>query len=139
MGTWAIGVFGNDCALDWAEDLQESKDLFFIENTLDNVLAPDSAAFLEAPFGAEGLAAAEVLARLNGQAPPEADDDVAIDDWVADVSARFKRRPDLIEKARRAIDHILSERSELRQLWQESEQYENWRAQVEAIKARIPL
>jgi hypothetical protein len=31
----------------------------------------------------------------------------------------------------------LSERSELRELWQDSEHYEDWRASVEELKQRI--
>lgn len=134
MGTWAIDAFGNDMALDWAEDLQESQDLYFIANTLDNVLSGDSAAYLEAPYAAEGLAAIEVLARLQGQ-PGVVQEDV--DAWVEEVRLKFKHRADLVEKAQRAIDHILSERSELRELWSESEEYENWRAGVLELKARV--
>ncbi|SFV16171.1 DUF4259 domain-containing protein [Pseudoduganella namucuonensis] len=134
MGTWAIDAFGNDIALDWAEDLQESKDLYFIENTLNNVLSADSAAYLEAPFAAEGLAAIEVLARLQGQ-PGEAEE--GIDAWVDEVRAKFKRRPDLVEKAQRAIDHILSDKSELRELWADGDDYDSWRAAVEALRTRV--
>lgn len=137
MGTWAVSAFGNDFALDWAEDLQESKDLFFIENTLNNVLGPDCAEHLEAPFGAEGLAAIEVLARLYGKPGEPEEDTEDIDAWVEEVGAKVKRRPDLIEKSLRAIEHILSERSELRELWQDSDEYDNWRASVENLKARI--
>jgi hypothetical protein len=57
---------------------------------------------------------------------------------VEEVSKKAsKRRTDLIEKSQRAIEHILSERSELRELWQDSEHYADWRASVEALKARI--
>ena len=138
MGTWAVDAFGNDFALDWAQDLQESKDLFFIEDTLNNVLSPDSADYLEAPFAAEGLAAIEVLARLYGK-PGEEDENTAdVDAWVEEVGKKAtKRRTDLIEKSQRAIEHILSERSELRELWQDSEHYEEWRASVEELKQRI--
>jgi hypothetical protein len=137
MGTWATGAFGNDFALDWAQDLQESKDLFFIEDTLNNVLSADSAHYLEAPFGAEGLAAIEVLARLYGKPGEQDEDSAEIDAWVAEVSKKVKRRTDLIDKALRAIEHILSERSELRELWQDSDEYDNWRAAVDDLKARI--
>lgn len=141
MGTWAVDAFGNDFALDWAQDLQESKDLFFIEDTLNNVLSPDSADYLEAPFAAEGLAAIEVLARLYGQrgtAGEEDENTEDVDAWVEEVSKKAtKRRTDLIEKSQRAIGHILSERSELRELWQDSEHYEAWRASVEELKQRI--
>jgi hypothetical protein len=138
MGTWAVGAFGNDFALDWAQDLQESKDLFFIEDTLNNVLSPDSAEYLEAPFAAEGLAAVEVLARLYGK-PGEDDENTAdVAAWVAEVSLKAsKRRADLIEKSQRAIAHILSERSELRELWQDSEHYDGWRAAVTDLQTRI--
>lgn len=138
MGTWAVDAFGNDFALDWAQDLQESKDLFFIEDTLNNVLSPDSADYLEAPFAAEGLAAIEVLARLYGQPGEEDENTEDVDAWVEEVSKKAtKRRTDLIEKSQRAIEHILSERSELRELWQDSEHYEAWRASVEELKQRI--
>lgn len=138
MGTWAVDAFGNDFALDWAQDLQESKDLFFIEDTLNNVLSPDSADYLEAPFAAEGLAAIDVLARLYGK-PGEKDENTGgVDAWVAEVSKKAaRRRTDLIEKSQRAIEHILSERSELRELWQDSEHYEDWRKSVEQLKQRI--
>jgi hypothetical protein len=137
MGTWATGAFGNDFALDWAQDLQESKDLFFIEDTLNNVLSADSAHYLEAPFGAEGLAAIEVLARLYGKPGEQDEDSAEVDAWVAEVSKKAKRRSDLIDKSLRAIEHILSERSELRELWQDSDEYDNWRASVDDLKARI--
>jgi hypothetical protein len=140
MGTWSTAAFGNDFALDWAQDLQESKDLFFIEDTLNNVLSADSAEYLEAPFAAEGLAAIEVLARVYGKRNPDEEDDentADVDAWVEEVSKKAKRRTDLIEKSQRAIEHILSERSELRELWQDSEHYEDWRASVADLKTRI--
>ena len=137
MGTWSTTAFGNDFALDWAQDLQESKDLFFIEDTLNNVLSADSAEYLEAPFAAEGLAAIEVLARIYGKPGDDDGNTEEIDAWVEEVSKKAKRRTDLIEKSLRAIEHILSERSELRELWQDSEHYEDWRASVTDLKARI--
>ncbi|QBE65753.1 DUF4259 domain-containing protein [Pseudoduganella lutea] len=137
MGTWAVGPFGNDFALDWAEDLHESNDLYFIGDTLDNVLSPDNGDILEAPFGAEGLAAVETLLRLEGRGGVEDDDSAAIDEWVGVVKAKYKPRTDLLEKAGRVLDLVLSERSELRQLWQDSEHFDAWLASVEEQKARL--
>jgi hypothetical protein len=65
------------------------------------------------------------------------EDSAEIDAWVAEVSKKAKRRTDLIDKSLRAIEHILSERSELRELWQDSDEYDNWRASVDDLKARI--
>jgi hypothetical protein len=137
MGTWAVGPFGNDFAQDWAQDLHESNDLYFIGDTLDNILAPEQAAYLEAPFGAEGLAAVETLLRLEGRGGVGDDDSAAIDDWVGIVQAKYKSRADLLEKSARVLELVLSERSELRELWQDSEHYETWRATVEDQKARL--
>ena len=66
MGTWALDAFGNDYAMDWAQDLHEYKTLELVETTLDNVIDSQQAE-LEAPFAAEALAALEVIARLQGQ------------------------------------------------------------------------
>ena len=137
MGTWAIGPYGNDFAQDWAEDLQESRDLYFIENTLNNVLQAETTEYLEAPFGAEALAAVETLSRLHGRGGPRDEDSAAIDAWVADVLPKFKPRADIAEKARRALELVLSESSELRELWEDSEHYAEWRAAVEDLQRRM--
>lgn len=134
MGTWSTGAFGNDMALDWVQDLQESSDLYYIEDTLNNALSPDSAQGLEAPFAVEALAAIDVLARLQGQ-PGEPEE--TVDAWVDVARAKFKRRPDLVQKSLQALDLVLAEPSELRQLWEDSEHYDAWRAGVEALKGRI--
>lgn len=136
MGTWAVDAFGNDYAQDWAEDLQETKTMEAVEDTLDTVLA-DSAGELEAPLAAEALAAIEVIARIQGHWGARSDDSAAVDEWIAQRPQ--KQRPDLAEKAHRAIARILSERSELRQLWQESDHYAEWQAAVEELRARVSL
>lgn len=136
MGTWSTGPFGNDFAQDWAEDLHESNDLYFIESTLDNVLA--NAAYLEAPFGAEGIAAVETLLRLEGRGGPADDDSAGVDEWVELVRPKYKKsRADLLDKAGKVLALVLAEASELRELWQDSEHADAWRADVAAQQARL--
>ena len=135
MGTWAVDAFGNDYAQDWAEDLHETSNLDAVEDTLNTVL--DSGAELEAPFAAEALAAIEVLARLQGKGGPRTEDSAAVDEWVDARKAKARPRADLAEKAARAIERILSPDSELRQLWEDSERYTDWRAAVEDLRARL--
>ncbi|NVM79608.1 hypothetical protein FHW83_005449 [Duganella sp. SG902] len=135
MGTWAVDAFGNDYAQDWAEDLHETSNLDAVEDTLNTVL--DSGAELEAPFAAEALAAIEVLARLQGKGGPRTEDSAAVDGWVDARKAKAKPRADLAEKAVRAIERILSPESELRQLWEDSEHYADWRAAVEDLRGRL--
>jgi len=136
MGTWALDAFGNDYAMDWAQDLHEYKTLELVETTLDNVIDSQEAE-LEAPFAAEALAALEVIARLQGQ-PGEGEDDPAtaeVDEWVA--ACKKKGTPPLLEKARLAFERITAESSELRQLWQDSEHFADWQADVAALRTRV--
>ena len=134
MATWALDAFGNDYAMDWAQDLQEYKTLELVETTLDNVI-DSTEAELEAPFAAEALAALDVIARLQGRPgapdPPTAE----VDEWVA--ACRKKVTPQILDKARLAFERILSDASELRQLWQESEHGDEWQAEVAALRLRV--
>lgn len=138
MGTWAVDAFGNDYAQDWAQDLHETSNLDAVEDTLNTALAPSGE--LEAPFAAEALVAIEVLARLQGKGGARSEDSAAVDAWVDARKAKgkpVKPRADLAEKAAQALERILSEQSELRQLWEESEHYADWRAAVEDLRARL--
>ena len=134
MATWALDAFGNDYAMDWAQDLQEYKTLELVETTLDNVI-DSTEQELEAPYAAEALAALEVIARLLGK-PGEKDPSTEeVDEWVS--SCKKKVTPQLLDKARLAFERIVSESSELRQLWQESEHFEDWQADVAALRLRV--
>lgn len=144
MGTWAVDAFGNDFAQDWAEDLHQTTSLEAIENTLDTALDnPDGE--LQAPLAAEALVAIEVLARLQGKGGARSEDSAAIDEWVDTYKAKaqakggVKPRADLAHKAALALARIVSEQSELRALWEESEHYAAWRAAVDELAARLPV
>jgi hypothetical protein len=136
MGTWAVDAFGNDYAQDWAQDLHETSNLDAVEDTLNTAL-DTTASELDAPFAAEALVAIEVLARLQGKGGARSDDSAAVDEWVAARKPKAKPRADLADKARRALERILSDQSELRELWEDSEHYEEWRAAVEDLRARL--
>lgn len=134
MGAWSHESFGNDDAADWIAQLEERKDLGLVESTLDAILAIGDD-YLEAPEACEAIAAAEVVARLQGR-PGNADADAeAVDEWVAGV--KLQAPPALAARARRALDRILTEPSELMELWDESDDAAAWRASVEDLKARL--
>ncbi|MDC8758784.1 DUF4259 domain-containing protein [Janthinobacterium fluminis] len=133
MGTWSVDTYGNDYALDWAQDLQETSNLEPIESTLDYALGDGE---LEAPLGAEALAAVDVLARLQGNADGATGAHMQdIERWVAQRKQQVS--PALAGKALRAVERILGEQSELCRLWRDSAHYEEWRAAVLALKARV--
>jgi hypothetical protein len=135
MGTWAVDAFGNDYAQDWAQDLHETSNLDAVADTLNTAL--DTPGELDAPFAAEALVAIEVLARLQGKGGTNTDDSASVDEWVEARKSKTKPRADLAEKAVRALDRILSDESELRALWEESEHYTEWLASVEDLRSRL--
>ena len=134
MGAWGTGVFDNDTACDWAGELVESSDLSRIETTLDNVLQAGSG-YLEAPEAEEALAAAEVVARLQGNWGVRDVYTAPVDEWVEENN--LVPPEDLTQKAIRAIDRILAPPSELLELWEETgDDLKAWKASLDDLRSR---
>jgi hypothetical protein len=134
MGAWSHESFGNDDACDWASQLKGPKDLALVEATLDKVLASEGE-YLEALEASEAIAAAEAVARLQGHFGTRDSYSKSLDGWVERIGLKPERA--LAEKARRALDRIVSERSELLELWQDSEEGSEWLVSVAELKTRI--
>lgn len=81
MGAWAVDAFGNDDAGDWSYELEETDDLFLIEEALNKVIETGDQ-YLEAPDATIALAAAEVIARLQGNWGERNSYTEAADGWV---------------------------------------------------------
>jgi hypothetical protein len=131
MGAWDATSFGNDCANDWAYDLEESNDLSHIDATLQKILdAGDE--FIEAPDAEEAIAAAEVVAWLRGRPTPVDAYTEKIAEWVA-------AHPNLplaavTQKALTAIDRIQRQPSELPELWEGDA---DWTAAMTDLRNRL--
>lgn len=134
MGTWAIDALGNDDACDWAYGLDECDDLSFVEETLDQVLS-EGTEYLESPDACEALAAIEVIARLQGNSGEKNAYSESIDAWVE--KTKLVPTKALAAKAHTVIDRILANESELKELWQESEEFDAWQASVKNLAARV--
>ena len=132
MGAWAIDALGNDDAGDWLDTLYDGDGLDVIDETLSAVATLD---YIEAPQAAEALAAAEVIARLQGRSDMMALPYEELDGWVK--SSKLAPTLALVEKAHQAIDRILADQSELLELWQESDEFEAWKASVLNLRSRI--
>ncbi len=129
MGAWSHEPFGNDTAGDWVYQLEDALGLDFLEQTLDHALDEDEE-YLEAPEAEEALAAVEVLVHLLGKSAgfEKLPEDVGT--WVA--ACTEKPAQPLVNKALRALARIGSESSELRELWEESEDFEAWKKSLNA-------
>lgn len=134
MGTWAVDAFGNDDACEWAYELENVRDTSFIEETLAKATETGSDYF-EAADACEVLAAAEVVARMQGHFSVRNAHTQIVDTWVG--AYKDKPTPALRKKACAAIERVLSQPSELLELWQESDEFDAWQSSVLALKSRI--
>lgn len=134
MGTWAVDSFGNDDACDWSYELEKVNDLSLIEDTLNTVLASGEEG-VEASAATEAIAAIEVLARLQGNWGDRSAYSEIADNWVE--THKLQPSSTLVQKAHLVIEQIIAENSELKELWQESEEYTAWLASITELKNRV--
>ncbi len=134
MGAWDVDSFGNDDACDWLFELEEAPDYFLIEETLDKVIG---AVEIKGSLGEQGIAAAEVVARLQGHWGKRDPLSESADEWV---EAQQEPPPaELAKKAHAAIARILGPGCELNERWRATDEHADWVAAVEDLKSRIKL
>jgi hypothetical protein len=130
MSAWGPGVFDNDEAVDWVNDLLAADDLSPITSALSVVIESDDAA--EASDASAALAAAEVIAALNGDPCEELPRD--LERWVAGRKVRVDET--LLDLALQAVRKVRTQ-SELKELWAESGEYRDWLAALTDLKGRL--
>jgi len=117
MGTWNTKPFGNDKASDWLWKLEEAKD--------DSVL---KAAFEADADADETVAAAAVIEAARrepiGKLPPKAKA------WVSEGG--FVPSDELVKQAIVVVEKIKT-KSELRELWEESNSFKSWLKQMDSL------
>lgn len=134
MGAWSTEIYGNDTAADWAWGLDESSDLTLIIETLEAALDDDED-YLDASIAEEALAAAEALTFLLGRPARTNSYTESVENWAKRVDIEVP--PELLATANLAIARILSEESELRELWEESDASEEWMGEVQGLLQRL--
>ena len=130
MGAWGAGSFENDDAMDWVIGLAQGSGDAVLRSALTPVATTDDR-YLEAPDCSIAIAAAEAVAAARGQPNISLPDEVVR--WV-------RKKPevtaDLVALARSAVDRIAA-KSELRDLWAESDSAETWRAAMTDLRGRL--
>ncbi|WP_034292316.1 DUF4259 domain-containing protein [Herbaspirillum sp. RV1423] len=134
MGAWSHESFGNDDACDFGSDLQDADDLSMVEEALDAVVEIGND-YLEAPEASRAIAAAEVVARLQGNWGSRDAYSETVDAWVE--NKKLVPDPMLVQKADEAIERILAEPSELLELWLESDNSDVWMKSVLDLRSRL--
>lgn len=131
MGAWGTGSFENDTALDWCYNLEDSSDTKILWDAIEAVLQEE---YLDADIAVEALAALEVAAGLKGRKGKEIPQEV--EKWLEENSAlrlpdNFYIRADLV------LNRIIGSESELNELWEESDSYQEWKKTVSELQSRI--
>ena len=106
MGTWNYTPLGNDDAAGLKADFEESKDITILTDALNTVCALKDSEYLEAPEAQEAIAVAQILSSFDNN--------------------------DYKELVQKALTRILKE-SELKELWEESDEYNEWVKSVEDL------
>jgi hypothetical protein len=136
MGAWGPGSFENDSALDWADDLVQYNDLAWVVSTLeqavDDYLIRYGDGFTDSATADNAIAAAEVVAALSGR-PSEALPRVVIE-WIHQHNLLVDTNIQAL--AIRVVNRALNTR-ELRDLWGEETDYDEWKRVVEDLKSRL--
>ena len=128
MEAWGTGSFENDDAMDWLAELDtiEPDDM-----TQIFLQAADNPGYLEAPASSVVVAAAEVIAAMNGspaqEVPPE------IVKWTTNRQASTQELKPL---ALRALERV-RKNSELKDLWLEADGLNDWIAAIQDLQTRV--
>ena len=130
MGAWEVGNFANDDAADWVDDLEDSSGTKLLIQAFE---AAEKSDYIESPDCCVVLAAAETIATANGHPSEDLPDGVR--DWVekqkdtGPVKALTTRAAKIVRR--------LQNKSELRDLWEESDDWQAWQRVIEGLLHRL--
>ncbi len=135
MGTWDVGPFDNDTAADWCGDLDDAapeQRAVLIRVALSRI-AEHGDEYLDSDDAVEAIAAAAIVAsQLPGGTAIETPyaPDFLLEGGTVEVA------DDVPAIAVRALDRIVGEDSEWRELWEEAEEsFPQALASVESLRA----
>jgi len=115
MGAWSEGLFDNDSAVDLVVALVNGHLPADHVGMFVHEVARKGDGYLEAPDGETALAAAEIIAYLEGRPSASATQLPDLANWVANADVAVT--PELVADAKAAVARVLGEDSELQQLW----------------------
>ncbi|QKG23505.1 DUF4259 domain-containing protein [Actinomadura verrucosospora] len=131
MGTWDTSPFGNDTAADFAGDLDDLP----AEDRPEAIRKALSAAvretdYLDSHEGVQAVAAAAIVAAQCPNGRP-VDAIYGPDEPVPPLPA------DLRPLALTALDQVVADTSELRQLWDDAEHAQEWRTEINHLRKAL--
>ncbi len=130
MGAWGTGSFENDDAMDWVSELAAGSGDAALRAALMRVASGDDH-YLESPDCSIAIAAAEAVAAAQGHPSGSLPEEVAR--WV---ETKPIVATELAAVAMAAVDRIVR-KSELKDLWDESDSPEAWRDAMTDLRRRL--
>jgi hypothetical protein len=130
VGAWNFGPFDNDDALDFLGELRHFEDSSVIAIALRH--AADNNGYLEAPEASAAVAAAEIVAGLRGHAISELPE--AASTWIGNHADLLTN--ELLPLATASVERVRS-RSELQELWADSEHFPQWERSLDDLIQRL--
>lgn len=131
-GAWGSGAFDNDDALDFVAELARQRDPGLVYRTLQ--AARSRRGYLEAPEGSAAVAAAEVVAALNGH--PRKGMPESLGRWMQGQKRPTKEQVSL---AVAAMGRVRGPGSELNELWADAKptDRQKWEAAMQDLITRL--
>lgn len=134
MGAWGHLNFENDTALDLVYEIEE-KGADRIKNAIEAVNSREEDSFLDSDLCIEALAAIEYIAAAKDKASEDFPEDA--EDWLTPANKEnLLAIRHLIANSKQAIDRI-QHNSELKDLWEETEDFAEWNKVLEGLVTRI--
>ncbi len=130
MGAWDYHPFDNDDAMDWLAELPEGGPEYLRETvaTACQAVAED---YFDAYEGAIVVAASALVAAARQPAlKPVLPAEAAA--WLE--GSGFTPDGTLAAQCRKALTRVMGENSELKDLWEETEYYDQWSTEMEEIR-----
>ena len=133
MGAWSYGVFDDDTAYDALDDLKASKEIIIdMEKYFDAVIGAEYVGFDEGHYA---LVSAAVIDSVLNETQYRCDDENYFK-WIKTLKC-FDFAP-LKQRAIAAIDAVLSDRSERKELWRENKElYSAWQEDNISMRERL--
>ena len=132
MGAWGFNSFENDGAGDLVADLVHGHDLTPVTEALDTVLEKDE--YIEVDEAQRAVAAAEVIAFLRGK--PNASTPQSLRDWLQSHQVALDSA--WSDKATQAVNKVYAA-SEMRELWEEVDDFPDWQSAMRDLLHRLQL
>jgi hypothetical protein len=135
VGAWDLGPFDNDVAADWCGDLDDApkgERESIIRRTLSD--AVDEPEYLEQDVGSEAVAAAAVVAAHQ---PNSSVVETAYGPDFLIAGERLDLPDDVVTLANQALDRVIGENSELREVYADGDELRAWLTSIAGVRAQL--